>query len=382
MGERFPALDGLRGVAVLMVMFHHLGFSLTIGPNALLRFLYWPLAAGGSGVDLFFVLSGFLITGILTKFSESENYFSTFYAHRALRIFPLLFILLAVVTLIMVPAGLAFAGDAKIWPYWLFLANMRLLGVKLIQFIGVTWTLAIEEQFYVVWSIVIRYVRREHLMAVAVSTLAFGVLLRSSLLHLVTGAGTGTGATDGIHSFTLTHLDGLCIGAILRLAYDEPRWHHTLKTFARTTWIWGLIYIAGCAADVRFGSYDQQWNLDFNLHFGLTLLSLLFAGILISGLMFDSLTRRILDIPWLRRMGLYSYFMYLYHFLIAWPFDVVAQRIGIGSEGWGGVVLLVVKFGAIICAGHLSYVRFERPILEFKKQLKYKEGLIGQPVAV
>lgn len=108
-------------------MIAHLSSGIIKGDDWLARIFYWPQALGWSGVDLFFVLSGFLITGILTAHRAAPNYFVAFYAHRTLRIFPPL-ILLLVTVLIVLPAFGLVTINPPVWPYWLFLSNLRMVS--------------------------------------------------------------------------------------------------------------------------------------------------------------------------------------------------------------------------------------------------------------
>ncbi len=155
-----PALDGLRGIAIILVMLHHFtNYRPTSGIDGLIGsvvFFWW------TGVDLFFVLSGFLITGILLDTRGSERYFTTFYARRILRIFPLYYLVLflAFVVLPKFPAvHPVLAGQADLppqWPYWLYLTNFSIADRGWGHgWVDVGWSLAIEEQFYLVWPLVI-----------------------------------------------------------------------------------------------------------------------------------------------------------------------------------------------------------------------------------
>ncbi len=152
--ERFPALDGLRGFAAMMVFLTHFGPSPTDhGVSRWLMPLAWVDGLGWAGVDLFFVLSGFLITGILSEHRTSRNYFGTFYAHRALRIFPLYFLLLGII-LVALPRCFPgyygpFTAPGYAWPYWVFAANLPWVGMLYSRVLSVTWTLSVEEQFYI-----------------------------------------------------------------------------------------------------------------------------------------------------------------------------------------------------------------------------------------
>ena len=155
-----PALDGVRGLAILAVLAHQLcldGYPM----NSTVKHLLLPFEAGWIGVQLFFVLSGFLITGVLLETRHAQNYWSSFFMRRSLRIFPLYYVLL-LVTFVVVPrlvdvsaATLAEHGNAA-W-YWLYASNWMVLGpVKEVETLGHCWSLAVEEQFYLLWPFVVR----------------------------------------------------------------------------------------------------------------------------------------------------------------------------------------------------------------------------------
>jgi hypothetical protein len=155
-----PALDGVRGIAILLVLFHHFTvFDPITGVGAWLGF---AALLGWCGVDLFFVLSGFLITGILIDARGSSRYFSSFYMRRSLRIFPLYFLVvfLSFVVLPRFPAlhdVLAGPTDVVQWPYWTYLVNFAIADRAqfLHGILDISWSLAIEEQFYIVWAVVV-----------------------------------------------------------------------------------------------------------------------------------------------------------------------------------------------------------------------------------
>lgn len=153
----FAALDGLRGCAVLAVVLLHATSSLqhpaTIAGGAIKKLF----SCGWIGVDLFFVLSGFLITGILVDAKGRPRYFRTFYWRRSLRILPLYYGLL-VVLFVIAPAVAGPAWRAGALPssgqawYWLHLQNFVSLRNETAGYLGNLWSLAIEEQFYLVWA--------------------------------------------------------------------------------------------------------------------------------------------------------------------------------------------------------------------------------------
>ncbi len=177
------------------------------------------LYVGWAGVDLFFVLSGFLITGILIDARGSERYFSSFYARRTLRIFPLYY-LIAFLSLIVLPA-FPFAYDLLVglgapreqWPYWLYLTNFAVAERErfIHGILDVTWSLAIEEQFYLAWAVVVWLC----------PTRLLGPLC-AAIIVAVAGAriwalAAGATAID-VYVLTLYRADGLATGALLAWA--------------------------------------------------------------------------------------------------------------------------------------------------------------------
>jgi peptidoglycan/LPS O-acetylase OafA/YrhL len=165
---RLPTLDGLRGVAILLVLLSHLTLYSEMSTTTLLDRAYQRATlAGWVGVDLFFVLSGFLITGILLDLKGSSRFFRTFYARRVLRIFPLYYAFLAIFY-IALPQLLSskdqvlrLLADQK-W-YWLYLQNLQMArdGWPVPKYLAHFWSLAVEEQFYLIWPLgVLKYGRR------------------------------------------------------------------------------------------------------------------------------------------------------------------------------------------------------------------------------
>ncbi len=163
--ERIPELDGLRGTAILLVLVGH--YFAAPGTGAV-RFLsgYW-VRLGWTGVDLFFVLSGFLIGGILLTVRDSPNYFKTFYARRFFRIIPIYYAWIALYVLLSLIAGsflTARVGSVQkigifILAHFLFLQNFKDFLNSTVSFwwLSMTWSLAVEEQFYLVAPLLVRY---------------------------------------------------------------------------------------------------------------------------------------------------------------------------------------------------------------------------------
>ena len=200
--------DVLRGIAVLSVMLYHATTGSTIASIKALG------AYGFFGVDLFFVLSGFLITGILLKSRNDPNYFRNFYAKRGLRIWPLYYALIAFVFLVipvLKPAlkSEIFTSCAPWQAYLVLVQNVFRNGGDVFGPISITWSLAIEEQYYLVWPLVIRFCKSSWLKPTAV-----GMLVLTNALRTADAARFVR--LDTYHN-TLTRLDGLAVGSLLAL---------------------------------------------------------------------------------------------------------------------------------------------------------------------
>src|SRR4051812_34194176 len=185
-----PELDGVRGIAVLLVMLCHAYIIQPIPLPQGLKSLYFSdvLYLGWSGVDLFFVLSGFLITGILLDTRDSRNYFFSFYARRVLRIIPLYVMAVFGYFHFVLPIahhfGLFMALDNSLEPwFWLHLSNWRLAFGGEGHWLGHFWSLAIEEQFYLFWPLVVFISGRRRLPYVCVVLGAMSFGLRSIYAH-------------------------------------------------------------------------------------------------------------------------------------------------------------------------------------------------------
>src|SRR5262249_33425960 len=198
------AFDGLRGIAILLVLLRHVGEDL---PGRRLGGLVdAALNAGWLGVDVFFVLSGFLITGILLDARGDEaqptpGYFRRFYARRALRIFPIYYLFLVITR----PSGM--------WWYVSYASNVLIARHGwpdgLLE-TGHPWSLAVEEQFYLVWPAIIAWTPRRWLAGLCVAVIGAAIAMRVLLIH--------QGAALAAYVLTPARADTLAIGATLAIA--------------------------------------------------------------------------------------------------------------------------------------------------------------------
>jgi len=212
-----PALDGVRGIAILVVLVHNL--SIIEARGTLLEKLWTAVVeAGWVGVQLFFALSGFLITGILVDDRNEPRRLRTFYLRRAVRIFPLYYAFLVLYFVILPPFFPALArpfGEA-VW-YWLYLSNWSTLAYGLLPGLGHVWSLAVEEQFYLVWPWLAGRLRSATFAWVCVAIAALSLASRVAL-HAA--------RFDDLwlYSSTIARVDALAMGALVALAIRSPVW--------------------------------------------------------------------------------------------------------------------------------------------------------------
>jgi peptidoglycan/LPS O-acetylase OafA/YrhL len=303
-----PCLDGLRGIAILLVLFYHLcHYGLAKTPAA--RAFATLVVMGWSGVDLFFVLSGFLITSILLRQRDSSSYFRTFYARRVIRIFPLYYAVL-VLFLWILPAitaqaeGFWMAGADRetVW-YWLFLSNLHAAFTGNYQhyFLEITWSLAIEEQFYLVWPLLVYVTSRQQL-----SWICSGILIGALALRVAIAC-YGTPNSIFLYTFTPCRLDELAAGALIAaVAVDEASIARLARWSRPALWGGTLGYVA---AVIWLGSWLQI--------VAFTLLAAAFGGLVVRAMIAKrgALLPRVLESAVLRSFGKYSFGLYLLHML-------------------------------------------------------------------
>jgi peptidoglycan/LPS O-acetylase OafA/YrhL len=332
-GVHVPALDGIRGLAILLVMVHH--FTIYgMGKPALFvdRAFYVVASAGWCGVDLFFVLSGFLITGILLDAKGSEHFFRNFYVRRILRIFPLYYGFLTFVFVILpyiMPVGDNFRLliDQQGW-YWSYLVNLPIAfeGWPRFYVIGHFWSLAIEEQFYLFWPLVVFFCGRRQLliMCLVCFAVSFGIRLGFAL----------AGYPLAGYVLTPARMDTLAVGAFLALIIRRPNGLRSL-----TQWMWP---IGGAAAFILGVIFVQQRGLgdtDFTVQtIGYSMLAVMFGAMLVTAVTSSNESKlgKLFGHPLLVFFGRYSYGLYVFHH----PVVLLMQANILGESG------LPVYFGS------------------------------------
>jgi len=351
-----PGLDAVRGLAVLVVVTYH-GFFWNAATDNLRgaeRLIIFPFQGGWLGVQLFFVLSGFLITGILLDTRRQRHYYRRFYLNRALRILP------AYIALLILLAVLRVAQMPFLIVSLLFLSNVTaLLGIPM-QYPPL-WSLAVEEQFYLLWPFAVQYLSERSL------TLLAGAIV--FITPLVRYLAWNCGATEGLFYYTWFVMDGLAMGALIALFTRDK------KTTRRRAVVAGTLLGAAGAALLILG---EPFGI---LHratlagatFQLTPWHFLFASLILFVLVAGSWPRsRIVSPAWLRYLGRISYGLYLIHVLAFDAFDHVVEKKFLSRETFfrgtapGLALRFVIAGGFAILAASLSREYFESFFLRFK----------------
>ena len=252
---RYPALDGLRGAAILMVMACHYAMQVP-GKGVFARGAQAVALKGWAGVDLFFVLSGFLITGILYDAKGQSHYFRNFYARRTLRIFPLYYGILVVELLILLVIKFGFPhawlhlhNPQKLWaamPWlWTYTTNIGQSFFHLHTVLeGHFWSLAVEEQFYLVWPLLVFLLPWHGLIKACAALVVTAFLVRAAL--------AANASSFAAYSLTPCQFDALGLGALAALLVRDKARYAMLKRYAPKALVAGglllAVIIAGAVA--------------------------------------------------------------------------------------------------------------------------------------
>lgn len=355
---KMPELDTIRGLAILGVFLYHALYhqsDLADWPRASRLFLTasWP---GQMGVNLFFVLSGFLITGILVDSRCQPGYYVRFYKRRALRILPVYFVMVFVLALTR------FAPLSSLALSLFYLTNVaRLFGLP--TGYPVLWSLAVEEQFYLLWPVFCR-----NFTARRLTLICSGIILLSPVSRYVSLLSTAAGNTDfHIHEYTWNSMDGLACGALLALSLRE--YQVTRRKLAQTSGVVLVLSLLAWCFAIPLGILSRQSS--FGASFQVSFLNFGFTGLLGLFLAIGSGERaKMVQITALQFLGYISYGLYLFHFFLLRMYDrIVAERWSyIQRPGdMGHLLLRMLVVGALsVILAYLSRKYFEERFLRLK----------------
>ena len=347
-----PQLDGVRAIAVILVVLTH---AIVVPSSGLLA---WAarhvLSNGWIGVDLFFALSGYLITSILLTAKTRAHYFRNFYARRFLRIFPLYYAVVAI--LAVTSRWMPFGSPRPLWPYLTYTSNVwTVLSGREWEPLGHAWSLAIEEQFYLVYPLVVM-----RLDTVRLRTLMLWIIGLSPLARLATNALMHPGVS---YFLTITRLDVLAMGALIAITFE----HTTPVSDRFVRRVRGaLVGLTALSCVLWLTKQLDFKKLLFNA-VGLTTIDATLACFLclaaLSGL---GWFERFLRQPLLVSVGRVSYGIYLIHYPITRLVEFHARQ-RLPDDWWRTCVVAVTSVTLTTGLAALSWIVLERPILQLKR---------------
>jgi peptidoglycan/LPS O-acetylase OafA/YrhL len=327
------------------------------------------------GVTLFFSLSGFLITGILYDTIGTEHYFRVFYGRRVLRIFPLYYGFLLLLTVLTPVLHLDWQGQAyRLWTYTPNIPGLQDWSANPAPFIALQhfWSLAVEEQFYLIWPLLIFWLHgwRKIMVATIVGS-AISLGLRTTL------------AVKGIypqnHSLPFC-MDALLLGGGLALLVRSRYKQVVLR--------WGAwVALVGLGGTLLQGLRDPNFNWGSSFYLttlGMTIVALGTTGLVAGALRDESLTQKFFSIRGLRFLGKYSYGLYVYHYTVD---AAVTQRLRGWLEAHGMSKVIAILTAAVPVAlisvglAVLSFQLYEKHFLEMKRYFPYGKKVVTEELA-
>jgi peptidoglycan/LPS O-acetylase OafA/YrhL len=339
-----PGLDGVRGIAALMIMFLHLVPNYNSPAHPFLSILRKLAIIGQCGVPLFFVLSGFLITRILLHAKNHPSYFKQFYLKRVLRIFPLYYLYL-VINFFLIPwlTGQPIPDLNLTWYYYLYLQNIAMTFNWKMLDLPHLWSLAVEEHFYFIWPFVIYFFSNKSTLKIIAGIIVFAFLCRVYLVSI----GIGT------YYFTLTTFDSLAIGAFL--AFNEKRSWLNAKNMLQIAVVLVIPLIAIFPFITGSGS-------NVVTYFKNPVISVFCMSLIGLVSMNNHFLNRIFTAKFLKYTGRISYGLYVFH---PTCYDFVNKYL----PNTNFVLLFIMCFAASYLVATLSYYLFEMRFLRLKRKV-------------
>lgn len=341
----FKELDGVRGLAAIMVVLFHIKQS-GVGHDIVARTLYKAGNFGQTGVILFFVLSGFLITRILLLSKHKDGYFKKFYIRRSLRIFPLYYLALAIYVIIIpyIATGKAIPF-AQSWSFWVYLQNIGFTFKWPITGPNHFWSLAVEEHFYLIWPFIVYFLSEKWLLR------AIGFIVVSSILIRVIMLNLGYG---GIFYFTLTTMDCLAVGGLVALN-ERHKWVNVRQILYLTVSTLIFLMLNWMIFKGEGNSLIQILKLPFIATFYMCVI-----GVLVSSV---SYLNKFFKLPFLTYTGKISYGLYIFH-----PLCIAAVAKYFNGQPFIVVLSIIMAFSYLIAS--LSYYGYEFWFLKQKDRFE------------
>jgi peptidoglycan/LPS O-acetylase OafA/YrhL len=359
---RINELDGLRGMAILAaVLYHYANNLINADASKFNLFLKSITQFFYTSIDMFFILSGFLLGGILLKNKKSKNFFKTFYLRRIYRILPLYLLLLILVFLICslgIGKGTSwwFNADIPFWIYFTFLQNI-FMGIKDVMgnsWLSPTWSLGVEEQFYLLISFLIYFSPKKILIYI----LLLGIVCAPIFRYYAP-------TVHALSTFTYCRFDALFGGILIAILYQDEKAINFIKKQCNKFYLLTIVLLA-----VTFLFTIGKWHMELfivNSWFGIIYMNVILLVLIDSKNIFSKLSKY----KFFVNLGLYSFSIYLFHEIILglFFFSIPKKLPQINSVN----DLLMVVCCALITfyAARFMYHRFEKKFMALGHQHKY-----------
>ena len=374
---RIRELDGLRGVAIAMVVFfHYFQITLAVRPGSALAYLQAAARLSWTGVDLFFVLSGFLIGGILLDSRASTNYYSVFYKRRFFRIVPI-YVVTLLLTAVLISLGQGPTGGRFAWvtsegapwyAYFTFTQNFWMAHARSFGCNGLamTWSLAVEEQFYLTVPLYIRALSRRWLTRFLLIGICSAPVLRTLLHHFMSDS------TEGIYTMMLCRSDALLLGVLAAALLRNERWRERIRSAGLAFYISIPVFLLG----LGFLTLRAWRPTTFIMKTaGYTWIAVFYVTILLFVLSQpDSMLSKALRMKWLCWLGTLAYGIYLFHTGVQYLLFglILGQPPTVSSIPAFLVVLAAMAVTVLLAA--LSWRYFEQPLIRLGRRTNFEYG--------
>ncbi len=375
MDHRIKELDGLRGVAVIIVMALHIFKRASyFTEHPVLLSITKLTSIGWVGVDIFFALSGFLITSILLRAKREEHYFRNFYVRRVLRIFPLYYAALAFLLLFAPKIEPEFTKQLNVAlpVLLLYQQNWAMLfkDFHITQYLGITWSLAIEEQFYLIWPLVVFFLNRERLLKVSIGYIVVSLMAR--IIGVIFWGDLGD-VSRFFYYASFARFEEMLFGALLAVFLTGEGSREQVRRYSLPLFLVSFLgFVALCLMSMPDSLHPEYAN------YPLTVGGYTTAALFTTGLVGVFVTHPVQDV--LRRLfqnsilaffGKYSYSMYLFHMTAAL---ILLDVFWHGElRGWKPYVLYIITTYAVtMLAALLTWNLLEKHMLGLKKYFEYK----------
>ena len=365
MNAYVPSLDGIRGYGFLLVFCAHYFLPLQLANRGSVN--YRLLSSLSSivvfALPAFFVLSGFLIGGILYDTRNREGYFGVFYSRRILRVFPVYYLALLAIYIFYKMHGIV--PNYRFWVHFFYIQNL-LPGYTLSKNgpVGMLhfWSLAVEEQFYMLWPLAVwLFPEKKKLLRIATGLFLISFVLRAA-------APLVTSVADQYVYFTPTCMDAILLGVVLALLRGD-------QVCERFAWVAKWVVLCGAATAMMLAGWKgREWAFSFwGEEIVTPLANLVALSLIVAVREQNSLLQRVCCFSWARWLGKRSYSAYVFHLLFApFFFHVVSVRLSRYMRPHFAVIASgIAAFCLTILLSQLSCIFIEGPAMDLKRRFRY-----------